>query len=87
MNEENIYDEFLESKDKNPVFPPDLIIEEGEGYFHAKMSTSRLHTNTGRGGLGLIASTMGTFDTLKILYNEKILNLQERRELFNRIKK
>lgn len=76
--------EYMYGKDNNETVEPDIIIYEGEDIFSATINNKLM---TGLGGLQMYFDHFNNIDFMKVRYNGYTLNLEEKQELFNKIKK
>jgi hypothetical protein len=75
--------EYFYGKDINPIIEPDISITESDTLFMVAIHGS---VHTGYGGLKMYFNGLPSVSFLKISYNGKILNPEEKEELFNKIK-
>jgi hypothetical protein len=79
------FENFLKERDDNEEEKPDVYITHKDNVFIAKVVSQKLTVNTGIGGFRLIIEAFGNLQMLKVEYNGKILNMDGKRELQDKI--
>ena len=86
-----LYTEYLYGNDNNSFAPVDIEINDsGDGYFAATLLSQddigkKAAMTTGYGGLKMMAKQMGGFALIKMSYNDIILNLEQREEIYKKL--
>ena len=77
----NKFEQSVVEKDNNINEKPDIIITHNKTTFSVKIQI-HMSIHTGMGGFKMFAEQMPGFDMLKIEYNNVILNLKEKQDLY-----
>lgn len=77
------FNNFFDRINSDETVKPDIeIIEESPNYFHCAIISDSLNLYTGIGGFRLFIEDFSSLDHLKISYNGKILNREEKQKLY-----